>query len=138
MALLRCQLTTVFAPNDLAFIRLARSLGYRGYSESGAYNFIVNALKQLGNGDPIPLLTDVLLYHVSPGTQILKDVLLTDSVDTLLAGASFNTKWLNLIENDPGLTYPRVNPYASDIRASNGIVHTINRVLIPVNLTSSN
>ncbi len=101
---------TVFAPNDLAFIRLARSLGYRGFSEMGSYNFIVNTLTKLGDGDPIPLLSDVLLYHVSPGTQILKDVLLSDTIDTLLEGASFSVKWLNLIDNDPGLPNPRVKP----------------------------
>ena len=32
---------TVFAPNDLGFIRLARDLGYRGRSEEDAFNFIV-------------------------------------------------------------------------------------------------
>ena len=78
----------------MPFIRLARSLGYRGISEKGSYNYIVNALSNLGDGDPdpIPLLTDVLLYHVTPGTQILKDVLLSDSIDTLLEGASFSVK----------------------------------------------
>jgi hypothetical protein len=30
----------VFAPNDAAFLRTARDLGYNGSSESGAWNFL--------------------------------------------------------------------------------------------------
>src|SRR5690606_8310685 len=44
---------TVFAPNDLGFILTARDLGYRGFSEQGAWEFLVEALTELGGGDPI-------------------------------------------------------------------------------------
>jgi uncharacterized surface protein with fasciclin (FAS1) repeats len=54
---------TVFAPNDRAFVRLARDLGFTGTTEAAAWQFLVGALTQLGNGDPIPVLTNVLLYH---------------------------------------------------------------------------
>ena len=125
---------TVFAPNDAAFIRLARNLGYHGWSEAGAFDFIVAALTDLGNGDPIPLLTDILLYHVSPTTQIVKDVISADSIDTLLENANIHPNGSYLIDNDPEIKNPRLKINRSDIRAVNGIVHTINRVLIPLDL----
>ncbi len=125
---------TVFAPKDIAFVRLARALGYRGHDEAGAFEFIVTALTELGNGDPIPVLTNVLLYHVSPGTQIVKDVILADSISTALEDATIHPDGLFLSDNAPALRDPRLNINASDIRASNGIIHTINRVLIPVNI----
>ncbi|MBT8081689.1 MAG: fasciclin domain-containing protein, partial [Gammaproteobacteria bacterium] len=55
---------TVFAPNDRSFMRLARNLGYKGGNEGKAYDFIVAALTDLSGGDPIPLLKNILLYHV--------------------------------------------------------------------------
>ena len=61
---------TVFAPNDRAFMRLATDLGFEskgGYDEEAVWNFIVGALTDLGGGDPIPVLTDVLTYHVAGG-----------------------------------------------------------------------
>ncbi|MDJ0778179.1 MAG: fasciclin domain-containing protein [Gammaproteobacteria bacterium] len=123
---------TVFAPNDAAFVRLARSLGYRGFRESGAFEFIVGALTELGGGDPIPLLTAVLLYHVSPGTQVVKDVILSDTIDTLFDDATFYPDGRRLEDNAPAVRDPRLVLFASDLRAANGIIHTINRVLLPI------
>ena len=128
---------TVFAPNDAAFIRTARDLGYHGHDEAGAFAFIVQALTSLGGGDPFPLLTAILLYHVSPDAQTVKDVLLSDSVLTLLgATVQPDAKRRSLGDNDPNLRDPRVIIKASNIRASNGFVHSINRVLIPVDLST--
>ncbi len=125
---------TVFAPTDAAFISLARSLGYRGFRESKAFDFIVDALTELGNGDPIPLLTNILLYHVSPGSQVVKDVILAESIETALPGETFHPDGLSLEDNASKLRDPRLSLFSSDIRASNGIIHTINRVLIPVDI----
>lgn len=127
---------TVFAPNDLAFIRLARTLGYRGFNEEHAFNFIVETLTELGNGDPIPLLTAVLLYHVSPDSQTLNHVIFSDEIITLLTDASFSPDGLSLIDEDPGTRNPRMIVRSSDIRASNGIIHTLNRVLLPLSVSS--
>nr|MBX2870391.1 fasciclin domain-containing protein [Acidiferrobacterales bacterium] len=125
---------TVLAPNDAAFIRLARDLGYRGWREQGAFDFIVGALTELGGGDPIPLLTDILLYHVSPGSQVLKDVVLTDSIETLLSGAVITPDGFTLEDGAPSLRDPKLKVSGGDIRASNGLIHTITRVLIPVDV----
>jgi uncharacterized surface protein with fasciclin (FAS1) repeats len=126
---------TVFAPNDAAFIRLARTLGYHGFDEEETYLFIVDALTELGGGDPIPPLTDVLLYHVSPDLLTLNHVLFSDEVTTLLADATFSPDGRELIDEDPGVRNPHIDVDASDIRASNGLVHTINRVLLPLQVS---
>jgi len=64
---------TVFAPNDRGFVRLARDLGFEGRGEEEAWLFLVDALAALGGGDPIPVLTDVLLYHVVPARVTVFD-----------------------------------------------------------------
>ena len=53
-------------------------------------------------------------------------------VGTLL-GATFQPFFLQLIDNDPDLKNARVTlPF--NIRASNGRIHSISRVLIPIDL----
>lgn len=122
---------TVWAPKDLAFKRLARDLGWKGRGERSAFRF----LKKNVGGD---LLTDVLLYHVSPKKFTAKEVVRLAKkhrpVPTLLDDATFRvTRSLRLIDNEPDLRNPRLVP-PLNIKASNGIIHTINRVLIPADL----
>ncbi len=126
---------TVFAPNDLAFIRLARSLGYHGVDEAEAFQFIVDALTELGDGDPIPLLTSVLLYHVSPSTLSLTGVVNGDDIATLFADADISPEGRKLEDEDDGIRNPRLLLGRGDIRAQNGLIHTINRVLLPISVT---
>jgi len=125
---------TVFAPNDAAFVRLARNLGYRGYDEGEAFTAIVEALTDLGNGDPIPLLTDILLYHVSPTSKTVKQVTDRDSIETLLTGAVLNPEGIVLVDGAPQLRSPKIKTRVSNINTSNGIIHTLNRVLIPLDV----
>lgn len=125
---------TVFAPNDAAFIRLARDLGYRGRDEAGAFNAIVEALTELGGGDPIPVLTNVLLYHVSPEAKTVKQVADLEEVTTLLEGATLQPWGTFLVDAAEQLRSPRINLRRSNIGATNGTIHTLNRVLIPVDI----
>ncbi len=59
---------TVWAPKDRAFVRTAQDLGFTGSNtdEAGAWAFLVDALTDIGGGDPIPTLTTILQYHVTP------------------------------------------------------------------------
>jgi uncharacterized surface protein with fasciclin (FAS1) repeats len=131
---------TVFAPNDGAFFALAKALGYKNkYHEEDIFDFLVEALGTLG--DAVEVLTNVLLYHVVDG------VLTSDairhlaskhkSISTLLKDAKIYPKkshqTIYLRDADPDLANPRkIRPY--NIKAKNGIIHTINRVLIPLDI----
>lgn len=125
---------TVFAPYDAAFIRLARDLGYDGHDEEGAFNAIVEALTTLGSGDPIPLLTNILLYHVSPGAKTVKQVADFDEITTLLADAVLQPWGVILVDGAPQLRSPKMRVSTSNIGATNGIIHILNRVLIPLDV----
>jgi hypothetical protein len=41
---------------------------------------------------------------------------------------------LKLVDREPDLRNPKLKRAASDIAASNGIIHTLDRVLIPADL----
>ena len=128
---------TVFAPNDAAFVRLAKDLGYEGgYNETEAWKYLVAALTGLGDGDPVPVLTDILLYHVVAGDVRPVDLILSTIFGrdiTTLLGATIRPFFIFLIDNEPGIRNARV-AFPLDIEASNGRIHTVNRVLIPVDL----
>ena len=127
---------TVFAPDDNAFIRTARSLGYRGRDEEGAFAFIAATLTELGGGDPIPLLTAILQYHVLGETLTFKDALTAHELETLLGETIRpNDRRISLRDKEPALRDPRVQAFSSDIRAANGLIHPLTRVLIPVDLS---
>jgi len=100
---------TVFAPTDAAFEALPPGT--------------VDALLQPENQD---LLTDVLTYHVVPGA-VTSDELETGGVDTLNGGLAVRVEPDRVIVNNASVVQP-------DIPASNGVIHAINRVLLPPGL----
>lgn len=96
---------TVFAPTNAAFADLDESL--------------VAALLD----DPEGALTDVLLYHVVPGTVLAADLVDGAMVPTA-SGAEVTVSLSPAMIND-------ANVVAVDIMARNGVVHVIDKVLIP-------
>ncbi|MBM1220453.1 fasciclin domain-containing protein [Ponticoccus sp. SC2-23] len=125
---------TVFAPTDAAFIALAETLGFAGGTEEEAFGFIVDALTLLGGGDPIPLLTEVLTYHVAGQSLQSSQVLAAGEVETL-QGGTLTVDGVSLVDADPDIPDP--NLIALDIQAANGIAHVIDGVLIPADLLAS-
>lgn len=123
---------TVFAPSDDAFLKLAGDLGYEGDDEAEAFAYIVDALTLLsGGGDPIPLLTDILTYHVAPESLTAAEVLASTEIETLL-GITIGVDGTTLEDRDPDLDDPMI--VATDIHADNGIIHVIDGVLIPADI----
>jgi transforming growth factor-beta-induced protein len=100
---------TVFAPTDAAFLSLLDELG-------------VTAEQLLSNQ---ALVTRVLLYHVARGNREAEDVLESERIRTL-RGVLFQEG--GVLTDANGRT---ANIIATDIKASNGIIHVIDRVVLP-------
>jgi uncharacterized surface protein with fasciclin (FAS1) repeats len=97
---------TVFAPTDAAFKRVPKS-----------------TLTALAN-DPEQLKA-VLLYHVAEGKVPARKVVKKSRIKTL-NGASVKVK-----VRKSGVKVNNAKVTRTDVKASNGIIHVINRVLIP-------
>ena len=125
---------TVFAPTDAAFTQLAVDLGFDGDQgdETAVFNHIAGALAGLNGGDPIPLLTDILLYHVSPAAKLAAQVEALDAIETLLTGETFEPTAGQLVDNEPDVANPAI--VIPDIAADNGIIQAIDRVLLPIDI----
>jgi uncharacterized surface protein with fasciclin (FAS1) repeats len=100
---------TVFAPTDAAFLSLLDELG-------------VTADQLLSNK---ALVTRVLLYHVARGNRDAEDVLESKRIRTL-RGFLFQDG--GVLTDANGRT---ANIIATDIKASNGVIHVIDRVVLP-------
>lgn len=97
---------TVFAPTNSAFEMLPDG--------------VLEQLLQPANQD---LLTDVLTYHVVPD-EVMSDELQTGGLDTLNGGLAIDVSPERVVVNNASVVQ-------ADVPASNGVIHAINRVLIP-------
>jgi uncharacterized surface protein with fasciclin (FAS1) repeats len=118
---------TVFAPNDAAFMATVTELtGTAPASEQAAFDTVAS----LG----IPVVTEVLLYHVVGGQRLGALRVLRSDELTMLNGGTVDVRLLRLIDADPDARNPRLVVSGLNTRATNGIIHTIDRVLRPVDL----
>lgn len=97
---------TVFAPTDAAFDKLPERR--------------LNALLRSRSK-----LRSVLLYHVAAGELPAADVVQRTSVKTL------NGKRVRIRVRDTAVYLNKARVTTPDVMASNGVIHVINRVLIP-------
>ena len=97
---------TVFAPTDAAFAKVPKST--------------LDALA----ADPEQLKA-VLLYHVAPGTLTARKVVKRKSIRTL------NGARVKVRANRKGVRINDARVRKTDIRASNGVIHVIDGVLLP-------
>jgi uncharacterized surface protein with fasciclin (FAS1) repeats len=121
----------VFAPNDGAFIALARDLGYRGFDEAGAFAAIAAATGYVSSTDP-GLLDDVLLYHVAPDARTIRELRSAGAIPTL-QGGTIDVGWFRVADQDPDDADPIIG-FPRNVEAGNGYVHTIFGVLRPIDL----
>jgi transforming growth factor-beta-induced protein len=110
---------TVFAPTDEAFEAALEALG-------------LTAEELLADTDT---LTTILTYHVVPGTVLAEDVLaleLPAEVETVQGEVI--TVSLN---DEEGVMVNAANVTATDVMASNGVIHVIDAVILPPSMTES-
>lgn len=116
---------TLFAPNDRAFLRLVHDLtGTWPSSEAAALTTITTAFTTAQ-------IKDILLYHVVAGKRLGPiQVLLSRSL-TMADGHVVKPRGITLRDETPTLKDPRLVLWRINIPASNGVIHTIDRVLVP-------
>ena len=103
---------TVFAPTNAAFANLLTELG-------------LTKAQLLAN---TPLLTSVLKYHVLNARVLKADVPVGPAIATLEAGKTFTVN-ANLAITDTAGRQSRI--VATDVFASNGVIHVIDKVILP-------
>jgi transforming growth factor-beta-induced protein len=101
---------TVFAPTDAAFLALLDELG-------------LTAEQLLSDRK---LVSRVLRYHIARGILDSEEVLASERIRTLQGGWLFQSG--GVLTDAYGRT---ANIIATDIEASNGVVHVIDRVVLP-------
>merc|ERR1712161_103132 len=99
---------TVFAPTDEAFTALPTGL--------------VSCLLEEQN---LPILSDILLYHVAAGTVFSTDLTNGQQLSTLLDGEVVTADLNN------GVKINKSTVVGADVQASNGVIHIIDAVLLP-------
>jgi uncharacterized surface protein with fasciclin (FAS1) repeats len=111
---------TVFAPTNDAFVGLLDILGDD-----------YNALSDFDTQEEIDLLVEILTYHVVSGTAAFStDLSDGQTIETVNGGSvGINIKdgavhVIDATENNATVVIP-------DVEASNGVVHVINKVLLP-------
>ncbi|MEW1835442.1 fasciclin domain-containing protein [Microbacterium sp. NPDC079995] len=116
---------TVFAPNDRAFLRLVADLtGEAPASEAAALEAITSTFTA-------EQIADILLYHVVAGKKLSPvKVLFSRSIE-MANGGTIEPRGIVLRDETPELKNPKLVLRAIDIPASNGVIHTIDRVLVP-------
>lgn len=99
---------TVFAPTDAAFAKLPAGT--------------VETLLKPENKDQ---LIAILTYHVVPGKVTAADVVTLDRAGTV------NGETIDITVADEGVRVNQAAVIATDIEASNGVIHVIDEVILP-------
>ncbi|WP_342001433.1 fasciclin domain-containing protein [Microbacterium sp. LWH7-1.2] len=116
---------TVFAPNDRAFLRLVTDLtGTVPASEADALAAITSTFT-------VEQISNILLYHVVAGEKLGLVKIVTAGSLTMANGGMVEPRGVKLRDETPALADPRLVVWAINIPATNGVIHTIDRVLVP-------
>lgn len=109
---------TVFAPTNDAFDNLFNALGVSGLDDLDAAT-----------------LTPILLYHVVGGTVLSSD-LANGYVGTASNGPNLQALKLQVNIDNGVVLDNSVNVIVADVIATNGVIHAIDKVLLPNNIVN--
>ncbi len=126
---------TVFAPTDSAFTVTLKNLNNTITDEASALNFVANTLNSSSTPNTATLAT-ILRYHVAAG-RLYSNAIAADSLKT--ATTLNNNQTITFTYPDKGVVKITgagnlnqvSNVKTTDIQTTNGVVHTIDRVLLP-------
>jgi len=99
---------TVFAPTDEAFAKLPEG-----------------TVESLLKPENLDQLTAILTYHVVPGAVSAEQVV------TLSEATTVNGQAVDIAVSGSSVTVDEANVIATDIMASNGVIHVIDTVILP-------
>jgi uncharacterized surface protein with fasciclin (FAS1) repeats len=131
---------TVFAPTDRAFRQLVHDLtGERPDTEGRTFRKLVKAVTGLvGASNTIATIEAILLYHVVPGNVPSSVALgLDGTAVTTALGVKFRVlvdTSVRLADKDRNAPNAQLVLDRLDIPAGNSVIHTVNRVLRPIDL----
>jgi len=108
---------TVFAPTNAAFADLLTELGASG-------------LDDISND----VLTSVLLYHVVSGSK-MASMIETGYYSTLSSGPMDGYSLSFYVDMSTSMINNRAKITSTDIKADNGIIHIIDKVILPMSIT---
>lgn len=104
---------TVFAPTNAAFTTLLTSLGFTKLEDV-----------------PVDVLKNILLNHVVSG-EVRSTALTTGYVETLLPFGTTSSYLNNYVDLTSGVKIGGSSVTTADVSASNGVVHIIDKVIVP-------
>lgn len=104
---------TVFAPTNAAFSTLLTSLGYTKLEDV-----------------PVDALKNILLNHVVSG-EVRSSALTTGYVESLLPFGTTNSYVNNYVDVTSGVKIGGATVTTANVDASNGVVHIIDKVIVP-------
>ena len=107
---------TVFAPTNQAFVDLLTELGASSL-----------------NDVPKATLSNILLYHVLDGTKMAASIN-TGYYPTLSAGPSDNTNLSLYVDMGTTMINTRAKISTTDVKADNGVIHVIDKVILPLSI----
>ncbi|WP_049722958.1 fasciclin domain-containing protein [Gilvimarinus polysaccharolyticus] len=103
---------TVFAPTDEAFAKLGQEAIDNLLTDTAA-------------------LSDILLYHVAAGDQILADAALSKAQSDTPRLAMANGDFTGLSSAEGALYVNTATVIAANVMADNGVIHALDQVLLP-------
>ncbi len=107
---------TVFAPTNQAFADLLQELG-------------LNSLTDV----PKATLSNILLYHVLDGSKMAASIT-TAYYSTLSAGPADKTNLSLYVDMETTMLNNRAKIIATDVKADNGVIHVIDKVILPLSI----